>query len=102
MWAEISEKISDTDPLVKYGGGNKKIVDFLDTLSKLFYDTELIEYKAAALAKEKNLPQESRQEFEEHHAKAISVRKQAVELCTNIIVELEKDRGGLNDFLDSI
>ena len=88
--------------MVKYGGGNEKIVDFLDSLSKLFYDTELMEYKAAALAHEKNLPQESRKEVEEHHAKAISVKGQAIELCAAIIVELEKNSGELNDFLDSI
>jgi ppGpp synthetase/RelA/SpoT-type nucleotidyltranferase len=56
LWAEISEKISDKDPMVKYGGGDKKIVDFLDRLSKLFYDTDLIEYKAAALVHEKIFP----------------------------------------------
>jgi|SRR5208282_696288 len=102
LWAEISEKISDKDPMVKYGGGNKKIVAFLDRLSKLFYNTDLNEYKAAALTLENNLPQELRRGFEEYHAKAISLKEQAVELCTEIRVELEKDTGGLNDFLDSI
>lgn len=39
-WAQLSEKLSDRIPEVKYGGGPQRIRDFLDGLSKEIADFE--------------------------------------------------------------
>lgn len=94
LWAELSEKIADEDPMIKYGGGDKKIVDFLAELSKLLADTESLETKSAELSPNDNISQELQEKLEKH-------RSGVIDLLKDIIVELES-RGGLDAFLDSI
>jgi ppGpp synthetase/RelA/SpoT-type nucleotidyltranferase len=49
LWAEFSERLSDTDTAVKYGGGPKEIQDMLSTFSGLVLNVEENELKIASL-----------------------------------------------------
>jgi putative GTP pyrophosphokinase len=43
MWAELSEKWSDTDPALKYGGGKTSVQDLLKQVSDLVKENERLE-----------------------------------------------------------
>lgn len=43
MWAEVSEKLSDVDPLIKYGAGDQDMLSILNVMSQKINDQELAE-----------------------------------------------------------
>jgi ppGpp synthetase/RelA/SpoT-type nucleotidyltranferase len=43
LWAEVSEKLSDVDPLIKYGAGDQDMLSILNVMSQKINDQELAE-----------------------------------------------------------
>ncbi len=43
LWAEVSEKLADVDPSIKYGGGDRDMLIALNVMSKKINDQELAE-----------------------------------------------------------
>jgi GTP pyrophosphokinase len=87
-WAEVSEKLSDFDQTIKYGGGPPMIRNTLDDISAVIRTEEEIEGKLRALRARDT--DGSLQEQLEKHEETIRDRKLNLHtMCRELIITLE-------------
>jgi ppGpp synthetase/RelA/SpoT-type nucleotidyltranferase len=93
LWAELSEKLSDTlDPAIKYGGGEQAVQSGLLGLSEALAEFELSEQKlTAALADapvDEVLPDDLKIRMVTVREQVRTARRQAVESLQRIITQI--------------
>lgn len=87
VWAELSEKFSDTvDPAVKYGGGDEYTLTILTKTSSLVATQELLETqftdRQALLSSQGNLMDNKKQELIDLQDKLSSLKREVRELLS--------------------
>jgi GTP pyrophosphokinase len=88
-WAELSEKLSDVDPMVKYGGGPESIRVWLDKLSE-YIGNEEIQEEALRVLLETGTGESSKVEFEDKEEKLRARKLQLHEFCREFIIQLQR------------
>ena len=99
LWAELSERLSDFDPAIKYGGGNQDDQKLLSSLATSIQKLETIETSLAGLERETLKEKSDIAKFEQAREldsidqKALDELKQNNIVMTRDINELGKNYG---------
>ena len=92
LWAEISEKLSDYDPEIKYGAGNHKTRTLLDKTSQLVEEVEMAAKKIFSSTRTRemagNLTKEDRKEITDIHKMVENAHTLISDGFTRIIAEI--------------
>jgi hypothetical protein len=98
IWAEMSEKYSDHDPLIKYGGGNEGLKRYLQKLSDTIAEVEEGEKKTmnalAELPPDVQLPDDVRQELDARQDRLKQLREKGYEALRRITEESKQKEEG--------
>lgn len=93
LWAELSEKLSDTDPSIKYGGGEEQTRQMLAQTSELVAEIEKIEIMLA----KRHVSEQQAMALQPFRTQLVQVKEQVKQAFVNYLNEIvrrpEKQKG---------
>ncbi len=101
LWAEFSEKLSDQDPNIKYGGGDDKVREALKKVSNFLATLESIEMKLKKIQRssaeilhraDQKTQNQIKQDMHKVEKQLFSQKEDIVSLLEDAIIFLEKEK----------